>query len=348
MPKSNNDSQIWAIWSNMAIDITTLQDAADWNRLVEQSDHATPFHRAESLEVFADHTDSTLYPFVGYKGQEPVGIFPIFELSKGPVSTAFSPPPDLKISYLGPALLNHTKQKRRRREKTNSRFIRGCLAEIEDEIDPKYSHFRTSILYSDTRPLIWDGFEPTTRYTYVVDLSRPTDELLAAFSSDARKNITNSDDTQYTITEGGEAELTRTISQLQTRHAEQGVRFKISSAFVVDLWRQLPDGMCRIYTCRADGKFVGGHITLEAGETIYGWQSWGSRDADVPVNDLLDWEIITTARDRGRSQYDLVGANNERISKYKAKFAPELRTYQTLEHGTPMMSAVSNLYKRLR
>lgn len=332
----------------MAIDITTVQDAAEWNRLVDQSDQATPFHRAEALEVFAAYTDSTLYPFAGYKGQEPVGIFPIFEIAKGPVSTAFSPPPNLKVSYLGPALLNHAKQKQRRREKTNSRFVRGCLEELEAIVDPKYTHFRTSTLYTDTRPLIWGGFEPTTRYTYVVDLSEPVDELLSSFSSDARSNITNTDDSQYTIAEGGEAELTRTINQLHDRHAEQGVKFTISPEFVVELWKQLPDGTCRIYTCRADGEFVGGHITLEAGETIYGWQSWGSRDTDVPVNDLLDWEIITSARDRGRSQYDLVGANNERISKYKAKFAPELRTYQTLENGTPVMNVVSEIYKRVR
>jgi len=332
----------------MAIEITTIHDTEEWNELVEQSTQTTPFHRAEALETITAHTNGELYPFAGHKGQEPVGVFPMFELSKGPVSTAFSPPPDLKISYLGPALLNHTKQKQRRRQKTNTRFVRGCLDEIDARIDPKYTHFRTSILYSDTRPLIWSGFEPTTRYTYVVDLSASTDDLLAAFSSDARSNITNTDPTRYSITEGGEAELITTINRLQDRHAEQGVSFKITPDFVVDLWRQLPDGMCRIYTCRVDGKLVGGHITLEAGETIYGWQSWGDRNAEVPVNDLLDWEIVTTARDRGHRQYDLVGANNERISKYKAKFAPELQTYQTLETGTPVMNMVSELYKRIR
>ena len=332
----------------MAIDITTVHDAAEWNELVEQSSHATPFHRAESLDVLAQHTDSVLHPFVGYKGHEPVGIFPVFEISKGPVSTVFSPPPNCKISYLGPALLNHAKQKQRRQEKTNSRFVAGCLAELESRIDPSYTHVRTSTLYTDTRPLIWGGFEPKTRYTYVVDLSKPTEELLSAFSSDARSNITGTDDTAYEIAAGGEAELTDTIGRLQDRHAEQDVSFNITPEFVLDLSRQLPDDVFRLYTCRVDGELVGGHITLEAGETIYGWQSWGARDVDVPVNDLLDWEIITSARDRGRSQYDLVGANNERISKYKAKFAPSLRTYQTLERGTPVMNLVSELYKRVR
>ena len=332
----------------MAIEITPLHDPIEWNDLVDRSSQATPFHRAECLDVLAAHADAMLHPYAGFKGQEPVGIFPIFEISKGPVSTAFSPPPDLKISYLGPALLNHTKQKQRRREKTNSRFISGCLDRLEATVDPKYVHLRTGFQYADTRPLIWAGFEPTTRYTYVVDIDRPEDDLLAAFSSDARSNITNTDDVDYEIQQGGPPEIRRTISELQAYHADQDVPFNITPEFVVDLWRDLPDDCVRIYCCRVDDELVGGHITLEAGATIYGWQSWGSRETDVPVNDLLDWEIITTARERGRSQYDLVGANNERISKYKAKFGPHLRTYQTMERGTPAMTLVSEVYKRIR
>jgi len=57
---------------------------------------------------------------------------------------------------------------------------------------------------------------------------------------------------------------------------------------------------------------------------------------------------MRTARDRGLTQYDLVGANNERISKYKAKFSPQLRMYQTIERGTPVMNVVSELYKRVK
>jgi hypothetical protein len=332
----------------MAIDITTITDQDEWNTLVEQSSQATPFHRAETLDVLAAHSDSQLHPYAGFKGQEPVGIFPIFEITKGPVSTAFSPPPQLKISYLGPALLNHTKQKQRRQEKTNSRFVSSCLETLAETVDPKFTHLRTSVQYTDTRPFIWDDFEPTTRYTYVVDLSTQPDDLIMAFSSDARSNITGTDDDAYEISRGGKSEIRQTIRNLQDRHAQQDVAFSITPEFVVDLYEQLPDDVFRIYTCTVDGTLVGGHITLEQGDTIYGWQSWGDRDADVPVNDLLDWEIITRAHDRGLRWYDLVGANNERISKYKAKFSPELRTYQTMQRGTPAMNLVSEIYKRVR
>ena len=64
----------------MAIEITPLHDPIEWNDLVDRSSQATPFHRAECLDVLAAHADATLHPYAGFKGQEPVGIFPIFEI----------------------------------------------------------------------------------------------------------------------------------------------------------------------------------------------------------------------------------------------------------------------------
>ncbi|WP_253737449.1 GNAT family N-acetyltransferase [Halohasta salina] len=331
----------------MVLDITSVDDPDAWNELVERSPQATPFHRAESLGVMADYADARLHPYVGYKGQEPVGIFPLFELSKGPVTAAFSPPPKQKISYLGPALVT-LNGKQRRREKTNSRFIAACLDELDATVDPSFVHLRTATGYTDSRPFVWAGFEPTTRYTYEVDLDRSEDDLLAAFSSDARSNITGTDADAYEISRGGVVEIRRTIRRLQQRHAEQDVAFEITPEFVVDLWRELPDDVFRIYACHRGDRFVGGHITLETGDTVYGWQSWGDMDAPIPVNDLLDWAIISSARERGLERYDLVGANNERISKYKAKFAPELRTYQTLQRGTPVLTLAAEVYKRIQ
>lgn len=332
----------------MSIEITTLSKADDWNRLVEQSPQATPFHRYESLSVIEKHSDATLYPYAGFKGQEPVGLFPLFTLSKGPATLVFSPPPDLKITYLGPIQLNYRKQKQRSRERTNSRFVRGCLRRINEVENPLFTHVYTGVRYIDARPFAWSGFDSVTRYTFLVDLDRSEEEIIMGFSSDARKNIRNTEETEYEIYSGDEADVERTIRRVKERHDEQGATFNVPPEFVVDLYRELPDRMMRVYVCEVDGAFVGGHITLELGDVIYGWQSWGDLDARVPVNDLLEWTIITQARERDVEWYDLVGANTPRLSKYKAKFNPELRTYQRLQRGGPGMDLVSKIYKRIR
>ncbi len=332
----------------MGIEITTLTDEDEWNQLVDRTAQATPFHRYEALEVIAEHSGATLHPYAGFKGQEPVGIFPVFEISKGPVSAAFSPPPDLKISYLGPALIHNGNLKRRRLERTNKRFVNGCLDEVQSTIDPKFSLIRTAIGYTDPRPFMWREYDSTARYTYVVDLTPSTDDILMEFSSDARKNVTNTDPASYEIFAGDRSDAIESIERTKQRHDEQDVSFNVTPSFVGDLYDHLPDDVFRVYVCEVDGEFCGGHITLEHGDTIYGWQSWGSMDASVPVNDLLEWTIMQDAKERGLTQYDLVGANHERISQYKSKFGQHLVPFVRVQDGSRSMNIVSNIYKKIR
>ncbi|MFB6164778.1 MAG: GNAT family N-acetyltransferase, partial [Haloarculaceae archaeon] len=71
-------------------------------------------------------------------------------------------------------------------------------------------------------------------------------------------------------------------------------------------------------------------------------------DVDVAINDLLDWQVMVDGIDRDLTTYDLVGADNERINKYKAKFNPELREYYSAERGSTAMNVAAHLYKQFR
>jgi len=333
---------------SIEIDVFGREDRDRWNQLVERSPHATPFHRYEALEVLADHSKADVHPLVGYKGQEPVGLFPVFGMYKGPVAAAFSPPPDLKISYLGPVLVNFEKLKRRKAERRHSRFVEQCLDLLDSELNPKFTLVRTSPWYDDPRPFSWNDFDVELAHTYVVDLSPGRDELLSKFSSDARRNATNEPDADVEIREGGAAAVRRIIEQVKERHDEQGESYLLSPETVSALHRELPDDALRPYVCAVDGQFAGGVVVLDDGDAVYRWQGGAKTDSNVSINDRLDWRIMTDAIDRGRSEYDLVGANNQRLCGYKAKFAPDLRTYYSIQDGTRSMNLVSGLYKQFR
>ncbi|USZ68087.1 GNAT family N-acetyltransferase [Halorussus salilacus] len=321
-------------------------DLARWNDLVERSPEANVFHYREALSVQADHADADLHPLVGYKGQEPVGLFPVFETRKGGMTMAFSPAPGLWVSYLGPALLNQEKLKRRKAERRNKRFVGGCLDWIDRELGPKYVQIRPDAAYRDVRPFEWNDFDVDVRHTYEVDLTPGEEEVLMSFSSDARNNIRTDGD--YRVYEGGHDEIEAVVSQVRARHDEQDESYGVTPAFVSDLYDRLPDGAVRPYACEIDGEFAGGMVALESGDTVYRWQGGAKHDRDLPVNDLVDWAIMTDAMDRGVERYDLVGANEERLCGYKAKFGPELRSYYSVENGTRVTSALSSVYKKLR
>ncbi|ELY45806.1 GNAT family N-acetyltransferase [Natronorubrum tibetense] len=332
----------------MSIEVARLDDADEWNSLIERSPQTTPFHRFEALKVMGEYSNATLHPFCGYKGDEPIGLFPVFALSRGPIRIALSPPPDLKISYLGPVLLNHEKLKRRKAEKRHRRFIEAVDVKLQETVDPRYVHVRTHPAYNDPRPFIWNDFKATPEFTYEVDITPDSDDLFMTFSGDIRSNVRHADDAEYELLEGDEADVGRIINMAQNRHAEQGVAFNVPESFARDLYRALPEGTMRAYICRAEGEFVGGDLTLENDEVILAWQGVADYEFDLPVTDLVVWYYIRQAHERGIERFDLAGANNPRLCKYKAKFNPEIRSYYTLERGSKAMNGVKELYKRFR
>lgn len=336
--------------TNDGIDVRPVEPDDDWDRLVEQSAQGTVFQTAAFLDVVASHVDARLHRLVGFKGQEPVGVFPVFELTRGFTTAAFSPPPDMGLAQMGPALCNVNKLKQRTAEKRTRRFLGGCLDWVDAALDPSFVHVRTHRRLGDTRAFAWNGFDLTPRFTYVLDLTPGADALIERFSSDARRNVRNTDDDAYEIRERGADGVAPVVEHLQERHDDQGVHYPVDREFVADLARALPEGTLRTAVLTVDGEYAGGMITVEDDETVYRWQG-GARprgDPGVPVNDLLDWHVITSAIDRDRTSYDLVGANTPKLCEYKSKFGPALESYTAAERSTRTMRMVSQLYQRLR
>ncbi|ELZ23715.1 hypothetical protein C475_15628 [Halosimplex carlsbadense 2-9-1] len=336
----------------MGIDVQSAEegDIQAWNDRVSRSPQGTLFHLYESLELQATYAGATLHPLVGFKGEEPVGVFPLFEASKGPIRGAFSPPPDLRIPHLGPAMLNMGKLKQRKRDRRRQRFVEGCFDWVESEVAPRYGHIRTSGRYDDLRPFKWNDWSATPSYTYIVDLNGGAEELLGRFSSDARSNVRNADEDRYEITVGGGEAIESILEQVSNRYNSQGIAFDLPTEFAVDLYERLPDGHLKPYVCRVDGEFVGGMLILDFDDTVSRWQGGVRTDLDVglPVNDLLDWRVMQDAIEAGRSAYDLVGAENQRINRYKAKFNPELESFYSAEYSELGVGVLSSLYKRFQ
>jgi hypothetical protein len=330
----------------MSIEVRTVDDDR-WNELLTDAAHPTGFHHAAALDVFEHHTVATCHRLVGFKGQEPVGVFPVFTLQKGPATVAASPPPNCKLPYMGPRLLDRQPLKRRRRDKRNRRFVEACQSWLEAEHGPGYTSIRTSPGYDDVRPFLWQEYDATLRYTYVVGLDRSPAELLSAFSSDARKNVTDEYDTAYEIGPGDADDVDRILGQVRERHAEQDEPFELGNDLVRDLYRSLPDGVVRPFVCRVEGSFTGGFVNVEFEDRAIRWVGGAKVSADIPVNDLLDWAYVRGAMERGVTAYDLAGANNPRIAPFKAKYAPELVPYYSLEKGSRTMTALSKLYSSL-
>lgn len=322
-------------------------DIENWNSYVDRSSQASPFHQYEGLRLLANHSDTTLHPLIGFKGQEPVGVLPVFEDRKGPITVVITPPQHTEVYYLGAALLDTDRVKQRKLERRNREFVSGCLEWIERTLSPDLTHIRTVYRYTDHRPFKEEGYEITPYYTYVTDLTADPDDLLMSFSSDARSNIRNTDDDAYEIEIGDLDEAQEIIRRVRERHDEQGKPYYITPEYVTELYTEFPDGQVKPYVCRTDDDIAGGILAIEYGDTIYRWQGGTKADVDIPVNDLLDWHVMEDAMSRGVERYDFVGANTRRICRYKSKFGPELETYHGAMKRSRRARALSTARKRL-
>lgn len=334
----------------MGIDVTRMDtDARDrWNRRVERAPGAMPVHRHEALAVIADATDTTLHLLGGFKGEEPVGLLPLFAKRRGPLTFVYSPPMQVRIPYLGPLLLNTEQLKQRKAEQWHAQFVDGCLDLVDVNLDPDHVEIRTTDRYPEARPFIWNDMDVEPAYTYVVDITADEEELLRRFSSGARKSIREADEYDYTVEEGGERVARRVLEQLRRRYedSDEGY-YGVDPEVAVALYRALPDGRVRPYECRLDGEYVGGGISLESEDTVYHWRGGAKTRLDFPVNEVVDWHIMRRAAERGKSRFDFVGAMNRRVSEYKAKFNPELRVRYVARRRSRRVNVASSMYSRV-
>ena len=331
----------------MTVEVRKLRPSRSnhWDDLVRRSERANTFYLFDALELQAADTGTELHPLVGYVDGTPVGVFPVFEARRGPVVGAFSPPPKSWSTSLGPVLVGDDDPGHRRKCRDQA-FVEECLDWMADAFGPNYQQFYVGG-WDDVRPFQWNDYEVRPRFTYVVDLTDEED-LLMRFSSDARQNVSTADEANYVIEEGDADAIKYIVAQVTERHREQSIPFQLDADYVVALSRRLPDGCVRPYVCIADGDPVGGLLVLEHGGTVYRWLGGvkPDGDADLPVNDLLDWHVMREATRRGLDRYDLVGAGEPSVNEYKAKFNPELRANYFVRGGRAGVPTLVDLYSQ--
>lgn len=306
------------------------------------------FHRPEALAAMDDHTDAAMYLLGAFKGEEPVGLLPVFVQKNVIGSVVYSPPPSMGIPYGGPLLLASS-PKRRKIERVNREFTRTVLEELGAE--SRFSLFRMlgCPAYTDPRPFRWAGQRIETRFTYVLEVPEEPDQLLGRFSSDLRSEIKNLRDSDLQVSVGGEAATRRVTRDVISRYEEQGESAPITPGYVCDLVESL-GAYARTYIARdAAGNYRGGVIVLFSNDTACYWQGGVSSTYEgYSVNSLLHWRVVQDiANDspvESVNRYDLIGANVERLSNYKAKFNPDLVPYYLVESSGPGMTVAKTAY----
>jgi hypothetical protein len=309
------------------------------------------FHTPAALAVLDDHAEGDLVLYGGFKGDQPVALFPAFVQDRAVGRAVLSPPPGFAVSQLGPILMP-TSPKRRKREKVNRNFAEALVEELD--VDSRLTLFRAvcHAAFPDPRPYVWSDLSLSTAFTYRLPIDDDTDSILGSFSKSLRREIRDARDLDVTVDVEGVSGTEAVFERTRERYAEQGRGFSLSWPYVRDLTESLAaEDRARTYVVRdADGDLLSGVVVLYSNDVAYYWLG-GTRTVHdgVSVNSLLHWRIIedvAAAPPRDSvAGYDLVGANTERLCRYKSKFGADLVPYYVLESSGPGMDVAKAAYR---
>lgn len=326
-------------------------DLDEWEEVLPSTGFDV-FHTAEALSVIDDHTDAEMRLFGGFKGEQAVGLLPVFVQENALGRAAFSPPPSMGIPHMGPVLMP-TSPKQRKIERVNREFTREVVKALD--VNSRFTLFRMvgGPEYDDPRPFLWADQGVNLRFTYVLAIPDDLDAVMNGFSADLRRNIRNAMELELEISVEGEAAAKRIAQDVSARYERQGETAPFSTEYVTDLTSRLGE-RARSYVVRdPDGGYLGGIVALYSNDKAYFWQGGVRRDYEgTSVNSLLHWRVIEDISNgvpiETVDRYDLVGANTERLCEYKAKFGADLTPYYVVESSGRGINVAKRAYRVIR
>ena len=332
---------------NIEVRIAGDEELKKWDSLVETSPYGTIFHTHNWLTIVEKHTNSKLYPLIGVRGEEVIGVFPIFYKKKGSLKMVFSPPPKVGIPYMGPVLLGYDKLKHEKKESLITDFYTGIDRFVHDEFKPHYISFKLPPGLIDCRPFKWLEYEAEPVYNYILDISIGLSNIESNFTQEARKNIKKAEKSEINVEVGSKKELQILYNMLYDRYADQERMLPISENYLLDIYNRFSPDNLKVFTLVYQDNIIGGVIKLCYKDEILDWIGQ-SKTTVKGANDFLHWEIIKWAVENGYRYYNILGANTPSISRFKSKFNPSLSVNFSVKKTTISGTVAEKLYTKLR
>ncbi len=311
----------------LRIELQLLEEneSEQWDKMVETSPHGTIFHTWKFLNLIEKHTDTKLYPIIGYKETKAIGIFPIFFQKKFFYRAVFSPPPHSAVPYLGPLIIDYDSLKPYERESNFIRFQKKIDEFISEELKPNYVTVVSPPYLLDVRPLIWTNYEVSPRYNYIIDLTKGEEYLWTRFQKNLREGLTRTERRGVVVEESGEEGLNFIYDNYCRRYKEQNRKPPISRDYLIEVFKSYHPGNLRVFISRFNREPIGGTINLCYNHNFASWiGSAKTNISGLSANDLTQWECIKWAYRNKFEIYEEIGANTERLWQFKSKYNPEI------------------------
>lgn len=211
---------------------------------------------------------------------------------------------------------------------------------------------------SQTQPLLNNlGFAYEGHLNYLINLNRPTEEVLQSIGQRTRKKIRKGlRDGFVQISEATTpVELEHWYDILQKTYSNAQVPLADHSLFVAAFHELYPKGMARFLLAQVNGVTAACSIELPYKNVIYGWYGGSDRAySDYLPNEMLIWHILEWGANNGYHIYDFGGAGKPDeeygVRDFKAKFGGDLVNFgrNTYVHNPALLKLSKQGYEVYR
>jgi len=305
--------------------VRICRDEEEWSKLAARCSYGSIFHDWKFLKTVEKHTGSKLHPLIGLDGTNPVGLYPLFYMKKFLLGAVFSPPPHAAVPYLGPLILDYDILKLSKKQSIFLEFQKAVDDYIATELKASYTFIITAPGLSDSRPMRWSNYALEPYYNYRIDLSKGIENARNRLAKKLRSGISREMEKGVVVREGTREDLGKLCDLLSGRYQEQGMALKLSKEYILELYDILSPDHMKILCVEDGGEVACGLVDLYYRGKAYGWiGNPKPKTCTRDLNDVLQWESIVSAYKNNCTTYEELGANTERLCRYKSKYGPDL------------------------
>ena len=153
-------------------------------------------------------------------------------------------------------------------------------------------------------PGMFFGFKPEIRYTYVIDLSKPDDKMLADCEETTRQAIRKTENSKkYSVVEstGSKEDCLKYIKLHKDTYTRTGAKDSIISddyhSYIFS--KLIPQGLCKVFFLKDNisNEYIAATMILLYKNTAYYWWGCSKNEKDIGVNKYLLFKTICNIRE---------------------------------------------------
>jgi len=174
-----------------------------------------------------------------------------------------------------------------------------------------------------------EGAECVPWGTYIIDLDKSEEEILASFEGKTRQGVRKGIKRGVTVETTDDIDLVFNV--IKDTFTRQNSPYMASYDYFSNLYKNLKDNI-KLYVAKADDQVQGVYIIAYDKESAYSWYSGSAARMVNGANNLLHYQIMVDMSKMGIKKFNLVGARlnvkkgtkYEGINKFKLGFKPEI------------------------